>query len=133
MHIIMTHPNADFDAIASLLGAWLLYSEARPVLPSPLNRNVRDFVTLYENQLPFVRLNDLGREPIDRVTVVDSQQLPTLKGLAANAQLHIIDHHDLHQQLPEGAMLSLTDTGATVTLLVEQIRELSRRLWLQSG
>ncbi len=128
MHVIVTHPNADFDAVASLLGAWLLYPEALPVLPSPLNRNVRDFVTLYENQLPFARLNDLGREPINRVTVVDSQQVPTLKGLQADAHIHIIDHHDLHQQPPEGAVLSLTDTGANVTLLVEQIRELPLRL-----
>ncbi len=128
MHVIVTHPNADFDAVASLLGAWLLYPEAVPVLPSPLNRNVRDFVTLYENRLPFMRQHELGREPVDRITVVDSQQVPTIKGLDSNAQIHIIDHHDLHQQPPDGAVLSLTDTGATVTLLVEQIREQPLRL-----
>ena len=128
MHVIVTHPNADFDAVASLLGAWLLYPEAVPVLPSPLNRNVRDFVTLYESRLPFVRQHELAREPVDRMTVVDSQQLPTMKGLVAQPQIHIIDHHDLHEQPPEGAILSLTDTGATVTLLVEQIRELPLRL-----
>ncbi len=128
MHVIVTHPNADFDAVASLLGTWRLYPEALPVLPSPLNRNVRDFVTLYENRLPFVRLHELGREPIDRLTVVDSQQLPTLKGLKPDAQIHIIDHHDLNQPVPAGAVLSLSDTGATVTLLVEQIRELAVRL-----
>ncbi|MEW5959133.1 MAG: CBS domain-containing protein [Chloroflexota bacterium] len=128
MHVIITHPNADFDAIASLLGAWRLYPEAWPVLPSPLNRNVRDFVTLYENRLPFVRLHELGRGPIDRLTIVDSQQVPVLKGLASDAQIHIIDHHELHQSIPPGAVLSLSDTGASVTLLVEQIRELSIRL-----
>lgn len=128
MHIIVTHPNADFDAVASLLGAWRLYPDAVPVLPNTLNRNVRNFVTLYENQLPFVRLNELEREPIDRLTVVDSQQVPTLKGLKAEALLHIIDHHELHQPPPPGAVLSLTDTGATATLLIEQVRELPGRL-----
>lgn len=128
MHVIVTHPNADFDAVASLLGAWLLYPEAVPVLPSPLNRNVRDFVTLYENRLPFVRQHELDREPVDRITVVDSQQVPTMKGLVAQPQIHIIDHHDLHDQPPEGTILSLTDTGATVTLLIEQVRELPVRL-----
>ncbi len=128
MHIIVTHPNADFDAVASLLGAWRLYPDAVPVLPNTLNRNVRNFVTLYESQLPFVRLNELEREPIDRLTVVDSQQVPTLKGLKAEALLHIIDHHELHQSPPPGAVLSLTDTGATATLLIEQIRELPGRL-----
>lgn len=128
MHVIVTHPNADFDAVASLLAAWRLYPEAAPLLPSPLNRNVRDFVTLYEKWLPFVRLPELGREPVDRVTVVDTQQIPTLKGLENDAQFHIIDHHDLHQSPPAGTVLSLSETGATVTLLVEQIRELRVRL-----
>lgn len=128
MHVICTHSNADFDAVASLLGAWRLYPEAIPVLPNTLNRNVRDFVVLYENQLPFVRFNELGRDPIDRLTIVDSQQIPTLKDLAEDLKLHIIDHHELHQSPPPGATVSLSDTGATITLLVEQIFELPERL-----
>ncbi|RMH76418.1 MAG: polynucleotide adenylyltransferase, partial [Calditrichaeota bacterium] len=103
MHVIVTHPNADFDAVASLLGAWRLYPDALPVLPSPLNRNVRDFVTLYESELPFVRLTDLGREPITRLTIVDTQQIPTLKRLAPDARIHIIDHHRPHRSPPANA------------------------------
>jgi tRNA nucleotidyltransferase (CCA-adding enzyme) len=99
-----------------------------PLLPQALNRNVRNFVTLYGNKLPFVRLNELERRPIERVTIVDSQQLPTLKGIKPNALIHIIDHHDLHQPPPPGAILSLTDMGATATLLVEQIKEQAIRL-----
>jgi tRNA nucleotidyltransferase (CCA-adding enzyme) len=125
MHIIVTHPNADFDAIASLLGAARLYPEAVPVLPSTINRNVRDFITLHENQLPFVRLNELDRSPITRVTVVDTQQIPSIKRLDPHAEVHITDHHDPPGAVPPGTTLSLTDTGATVTLLVEQIREAS--------
>ncbi len=128
MHIIVTHANADFDAVASLLGAWHLYPEAKPILPSTVNRNVRDFITLYENMLPFFHQNELGRDPINRLTLVDSQQLPSLKHLVPNASLHVIDHHDPGPSLPEGAVLSLTDTGANATLLVEQIRDLGKRL-----
>ncbi len=125
MHIIVTHPNADFDAIASLLGASRLYAEAVPVLPNTVNRNVRDFITLYENQLPFVRFNELDRSPITHLTVVDTQQIPTLKRMASDVEIHIIDHHDVHGPLPAGATLSLAETGATATLLIEQIREAS--------
>ncbi len=130
MHVIATHTNADFDAIASLLGAWHLYPDALPVLPPTINRNVRDFITLYENHLPFLHATELGRELITRLTLVDTQQVPyNLKNLAPDAVLHIIDHHhDLHQQPVTGAIMSLSDTGANATLLVEQIRELSKRL-----
>jgi tRNA nucleotidyltransferase (CCA-adding enzyme) len=128
MHIIVTHPNADFDAVASLLGAWYLYPEAVPVLPPTLNRNVRDFVTLYENKLPFLHQRELGRKLIDRLTVVDTQHIPDVKKLKPDARIHIIDHHELHEPAPLGAVLSLTDTGSTATLLVEQIRELPKRL-----
>jgi tRNA nucleotidyltransferase (CCA-adding enzyme) len=128
MHIIVTHSNADFDAVASLLGAWRLYPEAVPVLPNAINRNVRNFITLYEGQLPFVRFSELERGPIERVTVVDTQQIPSIKGLKPGAFVHIIDHHEPHQPTPPGVVLSLTDTGATATLLVEQIRELPLRL-----
>jgi len=122
MHIIVTHPNADFDAIASLLGASRLYPDAVPVLPNTVNRNVRDFITLHENKLPFVRFNELERSPITQVTLVDTQQLPIIKRLAPQAEVHVIDHHERHGSLPEGTMFSLTDTGATVTLLIEEIR-----------
>jgi tRNA nucleotidyltransferase (CCA-adding enzyme) len=128
MHIITTHTNADFDAVASLLGAWHLYPDATPVLPPTLNRNVRDFITLYESELPFLHQNELDRKSIDQVTLVDTQYLYKIKNLKANVKLHIIDHHELHQPLPPEATLTLTDTGATVTLLVEQICDLAKRL-----
>ena len=43
MRIILTHEQADFDALASLLGAYLLDESAIPVLPRRMNRNVRAF------------------------------------------------------------------------------------------
>jgi tRNA nucleotidyltransferase (CCA-adding enzyme) len=130
MHVIATHTNADFDAIASMLGAWYLYPEARPVLPPTLNRNVRDFITLYESMLPFYHMNELGRTSIARLTLVDTQQIPyNIKHLAAELSLHIIDHHhDVHQPTNAEAVVSMADTGACATLLVEQIRDLPRRL-----
>jgi tRNA nucleotidyltransferase (CCA-adding enzyme) len=56
MHLIVTHDNADFDAIASLLGAAKLYPGAVPVIPRRINRNVRDFLHLYWDEFPFVDL-----------------------------------------------------------------------------
>ena len=66
MHIILTHEQADFDALASLLGAHLLFENALPVLPRRMNRNVHAFLALYGVELPFVDPRDLpnaGRQP----------------------------------------------------------------------
>jgi tRNA nucleotidyltransferase (CCA-adding enzyme) len=41
--VILTHNNADFDAVASLLAASKLYPDSVPVLPPRQNRNVVDF------------------------------------------------------------------------------------------
>jgi len=128
MHLIVTHANADFDAIASLLGAHRLYPEAIPLLPFTINRNVRDFITLYENQLPFIHANELSHDLITRLTIVDTQHPPQLKNLSPNVAIHIIDHHELSPNIPPGAVLSLTDAGAVSTLLVEQLRDLGTRL-----
>jgi tRNA nucleotidyltransferase (CCA-adding enzyme) len=123
MEVILTHENTDFDALASLLGAWKLYPEANPVLPRRLNRNLRHFLTLYWDELPFVQPNDLPRRRIERVILVDTQALTRLKGMSSQTKVHIIDHHALAQELAPGMSYSGEEIGATTTLLVEQISE----------
>ena len=83
MRVILTHEQADFDAVASMLGASLLDDSAVPVLPRRRNRNVNAFITLYGTTLPFIEVADLGDEPIDLITLVDTQSLVSLKGVEA--------------------------------------------------
>jgi len=64
--LILTHENADFDAVAAQLGAWLLDPSAVPVLPRRCNRNVRAFLSIYSDELPFVEVGDLPRRAVDR-------------------------------------------------------------------
>jgi tRNA nucleotidyltransferase (CCA-adding enzyme) len=131
MHLIVTHDNADFDAVASLLGAAKLYPGAVPIIPRRVNRNVRDFLNLYWDAFPFVWPQDLtigksGR--VARATLVDSQHLPTLKGLDENTQYQVIDHHELSRELPPGTRTTVQDTGATATLMVEEMQRQHIRL-----
>jgi tRNA nucleotidyltransferase (CCA-adding enzyme) len=46
-HILLTHEQADFDAMGSLLGASLLYDTAIPLLPRRMNRYVNFFISLF--------------------------------------------------------------------------------------
>ncbi|MDW8070610.1 MAG: CBS domain-containing protein [Anaerolineae bacterium] len=122
MHLVVTHENADFDAVASLLGAVKLYPTARALLPNRLNRNVRDFLTLYGDEFPFLWPHELPQGHVTRLTVVDTQHIPPLRGLDAQTVCRVIDHHARAPHLSEGVIATLQDTGATVTLLVEEIK-----------
>ncbi len=121
MEVILTHENTDFDALASLLGAWKLYPDAIPVLPRQLNRNLRHFLTLYRDDLPFVEADELPRRRIERVILVDTQSFTQLKGMSSKTRVQIIDHHALDRELAPGMTYSGEEIGATTTLLLEQI------------
>jgi tRNA nucleotidyltransferase (CCA-adding enzyme) len=125
MQIILTHEQADFDALASLLGAHMLNEVAIPVLPRRLNRNVRAFITLYGMELPFVDPRDLPNVPIEKVTLVDTQSMISVKGMKPDTEVQVIDHHPLRDKHPENWSVTTVETGATTTLLVEALREQS--------
>lgn len=121
MRIILTHEVADFDAIASLLGAYFLDPNSIPVLPRKINRNVRGFLTLYGAELPFVELRDLPLEPIESITLVDTQTMTTIKGITPQTKVRVIDHHPLREDIPVEWNITLSATGANTTLLIELI------------
>jgi tRNA nucleotidyltransferase (CCA-adding enzyme) len=120
--LVLTHENTDFDGLASQLAAWKLYPQTRPVLPRRPNRNVRDFLTLYWDELPYVRYEDLPRRmEVARIILVDTQTLVTPKGMTDETVVQIIDHHPLGRDLPPNWTYSGEPLGATVTLLLERI------------
>jgi len=121
VEVILTHENADFDAIASLLGASKLFPTAVPVLPRRINRNGSAFLQLYGAELPFAHPDDLPREKIDRAILVDTQSITTLSGMASDLKVDIIDHHKLDRELPPNWSFSGEPIGSTTTLLIEEI------------
>jgi tRNA nucleotidyltransferase (CCA-adding enzyme) len=129
MHTILTHEQADFDALAALYAASLL-DGALPVLPRRTNRNVRAFLTLYGADFPFVDPRDLAPGPIESVILVDTQSLITLKGMGKETKIRVFDHHP--QRSPSknaaGADWDLVtfDLGATTTYFVEVLQERRR-------
>ncbi|MBN2499241.1 MAG: DHH family phosphoesterase, partial [Anaerolineales bacterium] len=122
MHVILTHEQADFDALASLLGAYLLDETAIPVLPRRMNRNVGAFITLYGLELPFVDPRDLPKRRIAMVTLVDTQSLTTIKGMQPDTKITVIDHHTLRTDLPGDWSVRTEQTGAATTLFVESLQ-----------
>ncbi len=122
MKLILTHDNADFDAVAALLAAYKLDPDATPVLPRRVNRNVGHFLNLYGANMPFIQPDDLKRGiSLEGVTVVDTQSFATARGMRPETPVHIIDHHPLSRDLSEHMQFTGEPVGATTTLLVEQL------------
>ncbi len=123
MKLILTHENADFDAIAAELAAYKLDPDAVPVLPRKLNRNVQHFLALYRDRLPFVDPDSLKRGHVEYVTVVDTQSITTVRGMRPDTPIHFIDHHPPMRKMEPHWSFGGEVVGATTTLLAEQLQE----------
>ena len=128
MEIILSHNNLDCDGLAAVVAMSRLRPSAIPVLMGNLNRNVRDLLARDSSILHSVRLRDLSKEAIDRVYLVDAQTIPSDEALLrrlreSNPQIEIFDHHPPSESCPPSAIVHYAATGATTTMLVEDIQQ----------
>jgi len=96
--VITTHQNADFDAFAATLGAARLYPEGRIVFPGSLNRNVREYASLYGEELPIVPLRSVQMSSIERLVIVDTADCTRIGDFEElcgrdGVEVVIFDHH----------------------------------------
>lgn len=128
MDLIVCHVNADFDALASLLAAKKLYPEAEVVMPGVPERNVRDYLTLNRYLLNLRKEKEIDLDKVSRLIIVDTRQparLGRFQQMLARQDLiiHIYDHHPRGTADIKGEVDVSCTAGATVTCLVEKIRE----------
>jgi len=126
MIIITTHKGSDFDALASLVAASLLYPEAKVVLPTAINTNLKAFLAIHKDLFDFFSPRDIILEDVKTLVVVDTHswnRLEEMEPLKNRTDLEIIvwDHH------AKGDIVTLKknikETGACVTLLVKEIEK----------
>jgi len=131
--IIVTHDNADFDAIASMVAASKLRPEATMVLGRRVGRVVRDFLALHKDHFVFERASRVDLDAVRRWTVVDVRRGDRLRDFAplvarcrdGDPSLHteIYDHHAATPDDLVGAREVVEPTGAAVTLLIRELRD----------
>ncbi|MBI3959319.1 MAG: CBS domain-containing protein [Chloroflexi bacterium] len=124
--VILTHEHADFDALASLLGAALLFPGAIPVLPRTINRNGQAFLALYRSSLPLIEPARMPKGHVEQAILVDTRTFNAVKGMDEATEFLLIDHHTYTDPLPAGwrwwdGALGPFSTGANTTLLVEKL------------
>ena len=127
MQIVTTHKNTDFDALAATIAAQLLYSGASAVLPRSLNPNVKGFLSIHKDHFPTVDPKRLEPDCIKRLIVVDTNRWDRLDHVAAlrrhpDLEIFMWDHHRIEGDI-EVDWKCQENTGATVTLLVRNLKE----------
>lgn len=134
MDIIITHINADFDALASMLAAHKLYPGGKLVFPGSQEKGLRDFLvrsTFYV--LEADRVKDIELEDIRRLIMVDTRQRSRIAKFAEivdkpDLEIHIYDHHPPSADDVRGSLEVIEETGATITILLRILRERGVRI-----
>ncbi len=130
MIIVTTHKGSDFDALASLVAATLLYPGAKAVLPSSINANLKAFLSIHKDLFHIYSPRDIDFDQVETLVVVDTHSWNRLEGMDAlkdkkGLNIVIWDHHTEGDM--ESSEINLKETGATVTMLVQEI-ERQRKL-----
>ncbi len=126
MKIITTHMGSDFDALASLVAANLIYPDAKAVLPNTINGNLKAFLAIHKDLFDFYSPRDITLDHVDTLVLVDTHswdRLEEMDGLRLRDDLEIIiwDHHT--QGDIKGDTEHISETGAAVTALVQEIEK----------
>ncbi len=126
MIIITTHKESDFDALASLVAASLLYPDAIPVLPMSINANLRAFLAIHKDLFKLCSPSDIILDHVKTLVVVDTHSWDRLEGMEPlkdrqDLEIIIWDHHS--EGNIEASQKNIKETGAAVTLLVKEIEK----------
>ncbi len=129
MEVITTHLNADFDAFASMVAARKLYPDAVMAFPGSQEKSLRDFFmdsAMYI--LSIERAKDIDLDQVHRLILVDTRQKSRIGRFAdlvesGEVEVHAYDHHPDAEDDVKGDYEIVEEVGATVTLLIREIRK----------
>ncbi len=126
MQIATTHKNTDFDALASLVAATILYPNALPVLPGSINTNVKNFLSIHKELFTTYSIGGIDLNEISSLIVVDTNNWKRLEGLDKLRQLNNLeiilwDHH-LHNGNIKPTLKCNEEMGANITLMIRELK-----------
>ncbi len=126
MKIATTHKSTDFDALASLVAATILYPGTIPVLPGSINPNLKGFLSIHKDLFGFYSPREIDLSEVKTMIVVDTNSWNRLEGmnpLKEREDLEIIiwDHH-IKGDIPSDQAV-LEETGANITLMIREIKK----------
>ena len=133
MEIIVTHRNADFDALASQVAVAKLFPSAVMVRTRQVSPAVRDFLALHKEHFELVPYNEIDQDQVTRLIVVDVRRASRLRDFQrlvercaeGDPALEVIvyDHHTESEDDIQARQEQVEHIGATATMLVERLLE----------
>ncbi|MCP3925746.1 MAG: CBS domain-containing protein [Desulfobacterales bacterium] len=132
MEIITTHSNTDFDALASVIAATILYPDAIPVLHKSVNPNVKDFLSLHKEIFKIHSSKEINIDKIKKVIVVDTNNWSRLSKIGnlkekEDIEIDLWDHHKGGDIIPNGTFCK-EEKGACITLLVRELKKQNKQI-----
>lgn len=132
MLIATTHRNTDFDGLASMIAATILYPGAVAVCPKNVNPNVHRFLSLHKTAMNIILASEVPLEQVTCLIVTDTNQWRRLDRVdqlrdRADVKLVLWDHHlGLGDMRPNWQCVE--KVGATITLLLRDIKAQNKTL-----
>lgn len=124
--IIVSHPGADFDSLASMVAASKLYPEAQMVLLAGMDIGVREFYALYRDTFPILLLRQIDQAYVERVIITDTSKLSRVRSIKellerVNVEIILYDHHIDEEGEIRADFSHCYRYGSTTTILIEEI------------
>jgi tRNA nucleotidyltransferase (CCA-adding enzyme) len=124
MDLIVTHKNADFDALSSLVAAGKLYPGSRLLLPGSQEKAVRNFLSLIKDKIKIETEKTCRMDDVKRLVIVDNRRSSRIgepAGLLGKKGLsvHIYDHHPRSKTDIKADKDIFMEVGATVSILLD--------------
>lgn len=128
LKIIISHTNTDFDALASMIAAQKLHPDAILVITTKQTSLVKQFLTIYRDTFEMILDDDIDWSLVTEMIVVDVATINRLGNHAKHMNLDhvkvtIYDHHPKSENNMVADYEQIEEIGATVTILIEKIRE----------
>jgi tRNA nucleotidyltransferase (CCA-adding enzyme) len=131
VRLIVTHEQPDFDALASVALATVLYPGAVGTLSGQVEGSIDELLRLYRDHVPLVEAEEIDLDEVSALVVVDTAErsrLGRFAELVGRVPITVFDHHPEPTDPIPGAQGLREDVGATVTLLARRLEAEGVRL-----
>ncbi len=125
MKVIISHTNADFDALAGMVGCHKIYNNAVLLFPGSIERNLREYIDTNKERLPeIVSIKLLNFDDVEEIILVDvcsKQRLGPVSNLLRGKKIILFDHHPHKDDI--NAEYSVNEESGAVTSIITEILE----------